>query len=125
LRARASAGCAALRRQEPSGRIYLKHNTFGSDDLPLMVVLKAMGVGSDQEAVQLVGSDALVQDAMGASVEEAYSLGVLTREQVPQPGRPVGRPTDRSTDRSTDQRTGRPTDRPNDRPNDQPNDPGG
>jgi DNA-directed RNA polymerase III subunit RPC2 len=51
------------------GRVYLKHNTLG-DDIPIVVVLKAMGVESDQEIVQLVGSEPQLVDAFGESIEE-------------------------------------------------------
>jgi DNA-directed RNA polymerase beta subunit len=37
------------------GKLYLRHNTF-ADEIPIMIVLKAMGLESDQEAVQLVGA---------------------------------------------------------------------
>ena len=37
------------------GRFAVQHNTM-SDDVPIVVLLKAMGVGSDQEVLQLVGS---------------------------------------------------------------------
>jgi DNA-directed RNA polymerase III subunit RPC2 len=37
-------------------RVYLRHNTLG-DDVPISVVLKAMGMESDQEIVQLVGPE--------------------------------------------------------------------
>ena len=39
-----------------NGRFALRHNTM-SDDVPIVVLLKAMGVASDQEVVQLVGSE--------------------------------------------------------------------
>jgi DNA-directed RNA polymerase III subunit RPC2 len=37
------------------GRVYLKANSLG-DDVPVFICLKAMGVESDLEMVQLVGS---------------------------------------------------------------------
>ena len=37
-------------------KFYLKHNTF-TEDLPLVVVMKAMGVETDQEIMQLIGSE--------------------------------------------------------------------
>ena len=39
-----------------------------SDDVPIVVVLKAMGVASDQEVVQLVGSEGKFSQAMAASL---------------------------------------------------------
>ena len=38
------------------GKFYLKHNVF-EKDIPIAVVFKAMGVTSDQEIVQMVGTD--------------------------------------------------------------------
>ena len=35
------------------GRVYLKNNTLG-DDIPIAIVLKAMGIESDLEMVQLL-----------------------------------------------------------------------
>lgn len=37
-------------------RFQLKHNSF-TDGIPIVIALKAMGITSDQEIVQLVGSD--------------------------------------------------------------------
>jgi DNA-directed RNA polymerase III subunit RPC2 len=51
------------------GKCYLKHNTLG-DDIPIVVMLKAMGLESDQEIVQLVGSEPELVDAFGDSIEE-------------------------------------------------------
>ena len=38
-----------------NGKFYLKHNSL-ADDIPIVVVFKAMGMFSDQEIVQLVGT---------------------------------------------------------------------
>lgn len=55
------------------GKVYLHHNTLG-DDVPIVVLMKAMGVESDQEIVQLVGSEPHLVDAFGESLEEASHL---------------------------------------------------
>ena len=36
-----------------NGKVYMKHNSLG-DDVPIVVILRAMGATSDQEIVQLV-----------------------------------------------------------------------
>lgn len=36
-----------------NGKVYMKHNSLG-DDVPIVVILRAMGAMSDQEIVQLV-----------------------------------------------------------------------
>merc|ERR1719489_177505 len=37
------------------GRLYLRHNTF-DNDIPLVIVFKAMGISTDQEIMQLCGA---------------------------------------------------------------------
>lgn len=37
-------------------KFYLKHNTF-QDDIPIVIVFKAMGMECDQEIAQMIGSD--------------------------------------------------------------------
>ena len=64
-----------------NGKIYLKQNTL-SEDVPIVIVMKAMGVESDQEIVQLVGSEQSYNDAMAPSLEEAASLGIFTETQA-------------------------------------------
>ena len=66
--------------------MYLKSTSLG-EDIPIVAVLKAMGVDSDQEIIQLVGSstreeDAEIIDLFAGSLEEPYSLGIFTRNQV-------------------------------------------
>lgn len=63
------------------GKCYLKHNTLG-DDIPIVVILKAMGLESDQEIVQLVGAEEAIVHRFGASLEDALANGVVTQEQA-------------------------------------------
>eukprot|EP00532_Pseudo-nitzschia_australis_P009769 CAMPEP_0168242180 /NCGR_PEP_ID=MMETSP0140_2-20121125/23258_1 /TAXON_ID=44445 /ORGANISM="Pseudo-nitzschia australis, Strain 10249 10 AB" /LENGTH=1278 /DNA_ID=CAMNT_0008177215 /DNA_START=92 /DNA_END=3928 /DNA_ORIENTATION=- len=63
------------------GRVYLKNNTLG-EDIPIATVLKAMGVESDVEAVQLVGSEPYIVNALALSLEESSKLGINTRLQA-------------------------------------------
>lgn len=63
------------------GRVYLKHNTLG-DDIPIAVVLKAMGVESDLELVQLVGSEPFLVNALSLSLEEPSRLKIFTQHQA-------------------------------------------
>jgi DNA-directed RNA polymerase III subunit RPC2 len=48
--------------------MYLKHNTV-TEDIPIIIVIKAMGVETDQEIVQLVGSEAMYANGLAASLE--------------------------------------------------------
>lgn len=62
-------------------RVYVKNNTLG-DDIPIAIVLKAMGVESDLEMVQLVGSEPDILNAMALSLEDPVRLGIHTQMQA-------------------------------------------
>lgn len=64
-----------------NGKVYMKHNSLG-DDVPIVVILRAMGATSDQEIVQLVGSEPEIMNAFMASLEEAQAVGVYTQKQA-------------------------------------------
>lgn len=63
------------------GKVYMKNNTLG-DDVPIAIVLKAMGIESDMEAVQLVGSEDFIVNALALSLEEPRKLGIHTQLQA-------------------------------------------
>jgi len=63
------------------GKVYMKNNTLG-DDVPIVIILKAMGLESDQEIMQLVGSEKAIMDALALSLEDANKLGILTQQQA-------------------------------------------
>lgn len=63
-------------------RIYLKHN-FLSEDLPIVLVLKALGIHSDHEIILLVaGQDSAYQDTFAVNFEECAKLGVTTQNEA-------------------------------------------
>ncbi len=64
-----------------SGKFYLKHNSF-SENIPVVTLFKAMGVVSDQEIVQLVGSSEEILSAFAPSLEECANLKVFTQMQA-------------------------------------------
>lgn len=64
-----------------NNKMYLRHNTF-QEDLPIVIVLKAMGLESDQEVVQLVGSEDAYIDGIAPSLHEASQNSVWTQEQA-------------------------------------------
>jgi len=64
-----------------NGRLYMHHNTF-AEDLPIAIVLKAMGMESDQEFVQLVGPDMQRSSMLMRSLQESKSLGVYTQAEA-------------------------------------------
>ncbi|XP_064393008.1 DNA-directed RNA polymerase III subunit RPC2-like [Halichondria panicea] len=63
------------------GRYYLKHNSF-AENIPVVVLFKAMGVVSDQEIVQLVGSGEDILSSFAPSLEECANLKVFTQMQA-------------------------------------------
>ncbi|KAG9393984.1 RNA polymerase Rpb2, domain 6 [Carpediemonas membranifera] len=60
---------------------YLRHNSF-SVDMPLVVAMKAMDVRTDQEIIQLIGSDQKYSEYLAGSLEEASRLKVFSRKQA-------------------------------------------
>mmetsp|Transcript_19096 Transcript_19096/g.26877 ORF Transcript_19096/g.26877 Transcript_19096/m.26877 type:complete len:1397 (+) Transcript_19096:48-4238(+) len=65
-----------------AGRVYIKHNTLGDKEIPIAIVLKAMGAESDLEIVQLVGSEPEIVACMALSLEEPVKLGLHTQLQA-------------------------------------------
>ncbi|KAK4990740.1 DNA-directed RNA polymerase III complex subunit Rpc2 [Elasticomyces elasticus] len=64
------------------GRVYLKHNAL-TEDIPIVIVLRAMGVQSDHEILLLVaGEDNLYQDDFSVNIEQAVAEGVYTQDQA-------------------------------------------
>ncbi|GAB5359791.1 hypothetical protein AAMO2058_000572600 [Amorphochlora amoebiformis] len=62
-----------------NGRIYLKQNTL-TEDVPVCIALKAMGVISDQEIVQMIGSE--FSEVLSGSLEESSLAKIYTRQQA-------------------------------------------
>ena len=59
------------------GRYFLKHNAF-TEDVNVVLVLRAMGVESDQEFVQLVGSEPALLGLLGPTLQHAREEGAPT-----------------------------------------------
>lgn len=47
-----------------------------------MVILKAMGTESDQEIVQLIGTENEILEILSPTLEEPYNMGIYTQDQV-------------------------------------------
>jgi DNA-directed RNA polymerase III subunit RPC2 len=62
-------------------RIYLKSSSLG-DDVPIVIILKAMGLESDQEVVQMVGCEPELMDLFAGSIEEPYTAGIFCKQQA-------------------------------------------
>jgi len=63
------------------GRYYLKQNLL-EKDVPVTIIFKGMGVISDQEIVQMVGTEDNIMTKFSASLEECNRAGVYTQEQA-------------------------------------------
>lgn len=59
--------------------MYLKHNSL-MNNVPICIVLKALGMESDMEIVNLVGHDLLAE--LLPSLEECSTLKVFTQTQA-------------------------------------------
>lgn len=67
---------------QKNGRFYLRHNCL-AEDVPVVVALRALGATSDQEVLQLVGTDRPEYlQTIAASLEEAARLQVFTQTQA-------------------------------------------
>ncbi|KAK3275089.1 DNA-directed RNA polymerase III subunit RPC2 [Cymbomonas tetramitiformis] len=63
------------------GKIYLRFNTF-SEDIPIMIVLKAMGAESDQEVMELIGTNGNYINLFAPSIQECCNMSVFTQHQA-------------------------------------------
>lgn len=63
------------------GKYYLKHNSM-TDDIPVCIIFKAMGIISDQEIMQLVGSDIDTQKKFAPSLLDAVNHKIFTEQRA-------------------------------------------
>lgn len=59
----------------------MKHNIF-TENLPICIVFKAMGIESDQEIAQFIGTQPQYLEQMSLSILESSKQEVLTQEQA-------------------------------------------
>lgn len=65
-----------------NGKIYLRHNCL-TEDMPIVIVLKAMGIVSDHEILLLIaGTDMLYQDTFAINFEEVSKIRAGTQMQA-------------------------------------------
>ncbi|XP_074292331.1 DNA-directed RNA polymerase III subunit 2-like isoform X2 [Silene latifolia] len=62
-------------------KIYLQLNNFQTK-VPIMAVMRAMGMETDQEVVQMIGRDPRYSKLLMPSIEECASCGVETQRQA-------------------------------------------
>lgn len=63
------------------GRYFLRHNSM-TEDLPVGIVFKAMGITSDQEIMQFVGADEQTQNRFGPSLLDILNHKVFTQQRA-------------------------------------------
>ncbi|XP_076183240.1 RNA polymerase III subunit RpIII128 isoform X2 [Ptiloglossa arizonensis] len=64
-----------------AGRYYMRHNIF-QDDIPVTIIFKAMGIVSDQEIMQLIGTEEEFMKKFASSLEECHALNVFAQNQA-------------------------------------------
>ncbi|KAI8905932.1 hypothetical protein EDD86DRAFT_211135 [Gorgonomyces haynaldii] len=65
-----------------SGRVSLKHNSL-STDVPVCVVMKALGIEADREIAELIcGFDEDYLNLFSNSLEESAAMGIFTQKQA-------------------------------------------
>ncbi|KAI3720441.1 hypothetical protein L6452_21357 [Arctium lappa] len=62
-------------------KVYLVLNAFTSK-VPIMLVMKAMGMETDQEVVQMLGRDPQYATLLLPSIEDCASIGIYTQQQA-------------------------------------------
>lgn len=62
-------------------RLFVRHNSF-LDDLPLCIVLRALGLESDQAIAQHVGVGGGSLEALSLSLQDCHAEGALTQQQA-------------------------------------------
>ncbi|KAF0991447.1 hypothetical protein HZS_6138, partial [Henneguya salminicola] len=62
-------------------KFVMKHSSF-SEDIPVMVIFKAMGLQTDQEVAQLIGTEDDVLTMFTYSIENCHLLSIHTSEQA-------------------------------------------
>ncbi|WFD25347.1 DNA-directed RNA polymerase [Malassezia nana] len=64
------------------GLLYVKHNSL-HEDIPIVIVFRALGIQSDKEILQLVvGQDERYAELFAVNLERAAKLEVFTRKQA-------------------------------------------
>lgn len=63
------------------GKYYLKHNSM-TEDIPIAVIFKAMGVVADQEIMQLIGVTEEIQKKFGPSLIDVVEQQIYTQQRA-------------------------------------------
>lgn len=63
------------------GKYFLRHNSM-TEDIPVGIIFKAMGITSDQEIMQFVGSDEATQTRFGPSLLDVVNHKIFTQQRA-------------------------------------------
>ena len=64
-----------------NGRVYMKHNVL-SEDVPIVIIFKALGVNDRETLLLVAGHDATYQDRFGINFEECTRLDIFTQQDA-------------------------------------------
>lgn len=64
-----------------NGRVYMKHNVL-SEDVPIVIIFKALGVNDRETLLQVAGHDATYQDRFAINFEECTRLDIFTQQDA-------------------------------------------
>ncbi|KAL7066634.1 DNA-directed RNA polymerase, beta subunit family protein [Cryptosporidium serpentis] len=64
-----------------NGKLYLRHNSF-TDDIPLCIVLKAMGIETEQELFQVIGNKSYHYEGIITSLQDIHIEKIITQRQA-------------------------------------------
>ncbi|KYQ57601.1 DNA-directed RNA polymerase III subunit RPC2, partial [Trachymyrmex zeteki] len=64
-----------------AGKYYVRHNMF-QDDILITIIFKAMGIISDLEIMQMVGTQETYLNKFAASLEDCQELGIFSQNQA-------------------------------------------
>ncbi|KAI4967612.1 hypothetical protein ZWY2020_020521 [Hordeum vulgare] len=67
--------------QQPHPPTHDETSSRSSDPIPIIVVMKAMGIETDQEVVQMVGRDPRYADLLYLSIQECATERIYTQQQ--------------------------------------------
>lgn len=63
------------------GKYFLRHNSM-TDDIPIAIIFKAMGLTSDQEIMQYIGTDEYTQNRFGPSLLDVVNNKIYTQQRA-------------------------------------------
>eukprot|EP00826_Nyctotherus_ovalis_P016589 TRINITY_DN14806_c0_g1_i11.p1 TRINITY_DN14806_c0_g1~~TRINITY_DN14806_c0_g1_i11.p1 ORF type:complete len:225 (-),score=67.00 TRINITY_DN14806_c0_g1_i11:700-1374(-) len=64
-----------------NSKFYMKHNSF-ENEVPIFVIFKAMGIQSEQEIAQMIGTSHEYLENISLSMQECLQLNVYTQKQA-------------------------------------------